>query len=368
MNDKPIKTGLFKQPLQVLNFYKGLNNLDVLLKLLTQEEKNSNCSDNEDRAFKFFFDKEDVNFRNLIVNCIDEIVIHFKSKEDSSHVVFIDFLKIERDKNQNSNIDKFVNLYNSIRKECLISPHIIFYNVPSSDYDTFNRKLSVISNEDIDITGFDTIAHKSMSLEVVESIIVRAFYTSWGWHQIEKLCARKDEKTIAFFDIEKYTDFVNDNIERPLWVVGQLNQFHKKLINIIFDNNGFVNDIKGDEIMAVFDGDYQVNNAIEASFKILKVLSNMKSKIHIGIQTGIVIEGVLGTSKFNKLTQIGEAVNIAARICSPKEGSEKKLGVNSIHIGEETYRRLDTDLYLISKPVKIFCGQKPVKVYTISKK
>ncbi len=132
----------------------------------------------------------------------------------------------------------------------------------------------------------------------------------------------------------------------------------------VYDNEGSVNDIKGDEVMAVFEGGGQVKNAIESAFAILDSPPHMEGGIHIGI----IIEATLGTTKFNKLTQIGEAVNIAARICNPKEDGDKDLPENRIHIGEETNSRLERILYSSSESGCLSCGDKKIKVYIISKK
>ncbi len=294
-----------------------------------------------------------------------DIINYFQNNVLSDQVVFIDYLNINvGDIGPNERVDTLVNLYKQLRNRCLSSSYTIFYYVDPKDVSEFNNKLMNFS--DIDMPGYDLVYGPSSDMKKIT--IERALKRSWEWSQIESLGTKKLEKTIAFFDIKKYTKFVNKNIERPLWVVGQLNLFHEKLINIIYDNEGSVNDIKGDEVMAVFEGGGQVKNAIESAFTILDSPPHMEGGIHIGIQTGIVIEATLGTAKFHKLTQIGEAVNIAARICSPKEDADKELPVNRIHVGEETNIRLEKELYSSSESGSISCGDKDIKVYTISRK
>ena len=371
---------LFDQPLQILNICEYQKNLRVHVMDLHEDFRHFIDNNNMETLFGYFFKKAAIKFNDKTVERIDDIKNYFKNNTLSDQVVFIDFTigGIRPDQR----VDEFARLYEYLRNKCLCSSYIIFYYVDPRYIGDFNKKLMDFS--DIDMPGFDlvfmgpSVDREEMypSLDMMKITFERAFYRSWGWSQIEKLGTRKLEKTIALFDIEKYTDFVNDNIERQLRVTGQLNQFYEKVINIIYDHRGYVNDTKGDEIMAVFDRVTQVENAIEATFKILEALENMKKGIHIGIETGIVIEGSLGTTRFNKLTQIGEVVNIASRICSPKEDSDEKLEANCVHIGEKSFKRLEeyhkrylgTNVYSISDPRKITCGQTPVKVYTISKK
>ncbi len=366
---------LFDQPLQILNICRSQENIrELVIFILGRYIRTIGRISSEDMKslFGHFFNKADIKFSDKIVNGTDDIISYFKNNALPDQVVFIDYSNIG-DMGPNERVDTFVDLYKQLRNECLSSSYIIFYYVDPEVVVEFNNKLMNFS--DIDMPGYDLV-YPGPSTEMAKITIARAFYRSWGWSQIEKLGTRKLEKTIAFYDLEGYTVLFNENIEKQLRMAGQLNLFHEKVINIIYDNRGYVNDTTGDGIMAVFDRETQVGNAIEATFEILKILENMKSDIHIGIETGVVIEGTMGTTRFNKLTQIGEVVNTASRICSPKEDDDIKLEVNNVHIGEETYERLkkihtqylDEKYYLISERVDILCGQKSVKVYTISKK
>ncbi len=158
----------------------------------------------------------------------------------------------------------------------------------------------------------------------------------------EKLLAPKEKMvTILFADIVNFTPLA----ERlsPTEVSLLLNQYFKKMTDIIFDCNGTLDKYIGDAIMAVFgapiERDNDAERAIWAALEIRKALFEMKETIEpdkrfdmrFGINTGRVVAGNLGSSKRMDYTVIGDVVNIASRLESIAEP-------NQILIGESTYQ------------------------------
>jgi adenylate cyclase len=101
----------------------------------------------------------------------------------------------------------------------------------------------------------------------------------------------------------------------------------------------------GDRLMAVFgaplEKDDDAVRAIRAALKMRKELALMMEKassdkkfdVRLGINTGHVVAGNIGSPKRMDYTVIGDSVNIASRLESSAEP-------NQILIGEETYRQV----------------------------
>lgn len=147
--------------------------------------------------------------------------------------------------------------------------------------------------------------------------------------------------TILFSDIIGFTRLSEKMPPRKVNMI--LNQYFSKMTDIIFAYDGTLDKYIGDGLMAVFgapmekEGDAE--RAIRAALEMRKELTAMKEKlgpdgvfnIRIGINTGRVVAGNIGSPKRMDYTVIGDPVNIASRLESIAEP-------NQILIGEETYR------------------------------
>lgn len=125
--------------------------------------------------------------------------------------------------------------------------------------------------------------------------------------------------TVMFSDIRGFTRLAAD--ADPESVFEKLNDSIKKQIHVIEDYHGIIDKLTGDEVMAIFEGPQMADNAIECALQIVKALAGEKcldhcwSSVGIGINTGPVFIGSLGTESFRDYTVIGNTVNIAARLC-----------------------------------------------------
>lgn len=138
--------------------------------------------------------------------------------------------------------------------------------------------------------------------------------------------------TVVFIDIVKFTTFSENNM--PDVVINMLNLFFSKADRVIYNHNGYVDKFIGDSIFAVF---IDANDAIKASIEILNnVLQEVNKeleyelKIRIGMDSGVVIKGDVGSKYRKDMTVIGDTVNTASRI-------EQICPVNSILITGATY-------------------------------
>jgi len=157
--------------------------------------------------------------------------------------------------------------------------------------------------------------------------------------------------TILFADMRGFTA-MSEKIS-PRQVVSILNRYLSRMTDIVFKYNGTLDKYVGDEIMATYNVPLDlkdhalmaVKTAIEMQRESKKL---MKVKYGIGINTGPVIVGNIGSKKRLDYTVIGDAVNLAARLCGKCEGDQ-------ILISEETY-------HLVKDKIKTrFIGEVQIK-------
>lgn len=141
-----------------------------------------------------------------------------------------------------------------------------------------------------------------------------------------KLGGERKYLTVLFADIVGFTDFCEST--KPEQVVPILNEYLNRMTNIIFKYNGTVDKYVGDAIIAIFgapsniDEESHAGDAVKAALEMVEAQAeyskNYPSKksfqIGIGINSGEMIVGNMGSQKLMNYTVIGDEVNIGARI------------------------------------------------------
>jgi adenylate cyclase len=154
------------------------------------------------------------------------------------------------------------------------------------------------------------------------------------------------EVTILFTDIRSFTT-ISEKMD-PQHLVGLLNEYFTEMVGIVMQEDGVVDKYIGDAIMAVFGAPVpkpgDAVNAVRAAVRMRRALVTLNQRLvargmsplrtGIGIHTGEVVAGNIGSEKRMEYTVIGDAVNLASRL----ESSTKELGVNVL-MSEDTYER-----------------------------
>lgn len=153
------------------------------------------------------------------------------------------------------------------------------------------------------------------------------------------------EVTILFSDIRSFTT-ISESMS-PQEVVDMLNQYLTNMTEVIFANQGTIDKFIGDAIMTIFgapikkadDATSAVRTAIEMMFALKKFNDRFSLpkplEIGIGIHTGEVVVGNIGSEKRLDYTVIGDNVNLTSRI-----ESLTKHYQCPILISESTYSQL----------------------------
>jgi len=150
------------------------------------------------------------------------------------------------------------------------------------------------------------------------------------------------QATMLFSDIAGFTPLT----ERmpPREVTMMLNEYFSKMTDIIFEFGGTLDKYMGDGLMAVFgapvEKDDDAERAVQAALKMREEFLKLREAedtsvtfdMRLGLNSGSVLAGNIGSPRRMDYTVIGDAVNIAARL-------ETAAGPNQILIGEETFKQ-----------------------------
>lgn len=126
--------------------------------------------------------------------------------------------------------------------------------------------------------------------------------------------------TVLFSDIRGFTHIAED--KTPEDVFAMLNRVLSAQIDVILAHHGVVDKLSGDEIMAVFEGADMAGDALACGRAIVDALKAQERALEadwtgvgIGINTGPVFVGSVGSEALKDFTVVGNTVNVAARLC-----------------------------------------------------
>ena len=218
------------------------------------------------------------------------------------------------------------NLTFSIRKEEELFPEESLI-IKQNDFNEQIREEEILRNR----------LERFLSPQVTEIIVTGSQETIDNVMEAKELTA-----TMLFTDIIGFTRLVEQIPLRETNMI--LNQYLSTMTDIIFSYDGTLDKYIGDGLMAVFGAPIEreddAERAILAAKEMREKLSKMmaeegahrkKLDIRIGINTGRVVAGSIGSPRRMDYTVIGDPVNIASILRSIAEPSQ-------ILIGEDTYR------------------------------
>ncbi|MEZ5239572.1 MAG: adenylate/guanylate cyclase domain-containing protein [Microthrixaceae bacterium] len=127
------------------------------------------------------------------------------------------------------------------------------------------------------------------------------------------------EVTVLFVDLRGYTAFAERH--EPHEVVEMLNRFFGAVVAVVNREGGWVNKFEGDAAMCIFgapqDQPDHADRALRAAMALPHQLASDGGPLSagIGVATGPVLAGFVGTRERYEYTVIGDVVNLASRLC-----------------------------------------------------
>ena len=233
-----------------------------------------------------------------------------------------------------------LNEANPLTKTVMVSAYGDMDNIRTAmNRGAFDFVTKPVNFEDLELTMEKTIRHVNQIKETLKAIkennILKMYVDEnvlsfMGTREYEASLTDNEtiDATVAFIDICSFTSISEK--ETPDTVVGLLNKYFDLMVKEIIAQNGIIDKFIGDCIMAVFKGDYHLDRAIDASIAIrnkidaLPAENNFSPKVAIGINSGEMISGNIGSATLRRLdyTVIGDTVNTAQRLQTAASGSQ----------------------------------------------
>ena len=201
-----------------------------------------------------------------------------------------------------------------------------------------------------------------------------------------QILGQKMIATVLFTDIKGFST-IAERME-PAMLMTWLNEYMNAMASIVFEHDGVVDKFMGDAVMAVFGVPIPRNTPQEIAQDARAAVScalAMGEKLHllnqrwqqqneplismrIGIATGVVVTGSLGSSQRMEYTTLGDSVNIAARLESYDKSFDSE-GRCRILINEETHQQINGKFptRYVGR-VQIYGRQKLINIYQVINK
>lgn len=180
--------------------------------------------------------------------------------------------------------------------------------------------------------------------------------------------------SVLFSDISDFTT-ISEKIPPPE-LAGLLNEYLTEMTAIVFEHDGIIDKFEGDAIMAEFGAPIPVpghaDKAVMCGLKMQSRLRELRKiwvqkgrpalRCRVGINTGAMIVGNMGSNQVFDYTVIGDAVNLASRL----EGANKRYHTG-LMISEFTHRALTDGLFKtrVLDVIKVKGKTKAVKVFEV---
>ena len=191
-----------------------------------------------------------------------------------------------------------------------------------------------------------------------------------------RLGGTKQPLTIMFTDVRGFTAISEHYGEDVQGLTSIMNRYMTAMTRSILEHNGTLDKYIGDAQMAFWNAPIEneghADDAIETALEMLKELDKFNQEVAeegvpafgmgVGINTGLVVVGNMGSTQRFDYTCLGDSVNLASRL----EGQSKSYGVQLV-VGESTvkastrgYRFVELDKIAVKGKTK------PETIYTVA--
>ncbi|MBI2706570.1 MAG: adenylate/guanylate cyclase domain-containing protein [Actinobacteria bacterium] len=180
-----------------------------------------------------------------------------------------------------------------------------------------------------------------------------------------ELVGEEREITAVFVDLANFTAFTERHT--PAEVVAELNQFFAVVIEVVMSEGGWVNKFEGDAALCIFGAPARqpdhAARALRAAARLPAAVAALANHVRagIGVASGHVVAGNVGTPERYEYTVIGDAVNVASRLTELAKGRDP-----SVLVSEATVRAAgadDASTWEAADTVTVRGRSKPITVY-----
>jgi adenylate cyclase len=177
--------------------------------------------------------------------------------------------------------------------------------------------------------------------------------------------------TILFADIRGFTR-ISEHAP-PEKIVSLLNRYFSAMTDIIFAHGGTLDKYLGDGLMALFgaptatpdDASNALNAAVAMQRRLLGINRELRDEgfqeigVGMGLHTGEVVVGYIGSDRRSEYTAIGDAVNTSSRLESNARGGEILISDATAQAAHSRYKLLPRD------PIMVKNREQPVRLWEV---
>lgn len=180
-----------------------------------------------------------------------------------------------------------------------------------------------------------------------------------------KLGGERLTVTVLFSDIRGFTSY-SEKVE-PETVVQMLNECLSRQARIVKKYGGDIDKFVGDELVAVFLGDDMVDRAVQCALEIQQTVDvnalthQVQIRCGIGINTGSVVMGAMGSEERMDFTVIGDTVNLGARLGSIALGGQILISGNAASFLKWRDKFSLTSL----EPIRVKGKEQPIEILEV---
>ncbi len=200
-------------------------------------------------------------------------------------------------------------------------------NGGSRRFEERDRRLLTAIASQMDTAIFESLEQRRLRRVLGRSVDQRVMERVLSTPDVDFLSGERMVLTVLYADIRGSTSLAEHTA--PELLVGFINDYLGRMAEVIFRYEGTLDKFVGDEVMALFGAPFPqpdhalraVRAALEMQITHRAVMDDWKARgvepapIGVGIATGELIAGEMGSAQRSNYTVIGQAANLGARIC-----------------------------------------------------
>ena len=223
----------------------------------------------------------------------------------------------------------------------------------------------------------NALAHQQLAEQAVQRSALERFLSPEVVEMVAanpgdvRLGGVSQKASILFADIRGFTS-ISERLA-PEQVVEILNEYFTRVTDVVFDHGGTLDKYLGDGLMAVFGAPISKGNdaanAARAAMAIQALVLELNRdslarkwpelRVGVGINTGVVVAGNIGSPRRLDYTVVGDTVNVAARLMAHAAGGQ-------ILVSQATANDLDSGFNLAPlTPILVKGRSEPVPVFAL---
>ncbi|MDR9415243.1 MAG: adenylate/guanylate cyclase domain-containing protein [Gracilimonas sp.] len=244
--------------------------------------------------------------------------------------------------------------------------YLLLEGVKRVENEDFSKEVPITSRDEISEL---TRAFNALVEGLQERLLMLKFVSEATLDAIKKNLSRiepggeRRDIAVLFSDIRGFTAWSEQHT--PEEVTDMLNNLLSYQADLVHKYGGDVDKFVGDELVAVFQGEDKEQKAVHTAIQIQRQLRSLLQKkekdlaVGIGINSGEVIMGAMGSENRMDFTVLGNTVNLGARLCSAAQKHQ-------ILISETVYLNLERKIPVLElDSIKVKGIEKAVQIFEI---